>query len=298
MNKRSKILPVMAVAVAIIGLSVWGWISLFSPAGRKSPGAAGNRGGVGMQSRPSTPEMMSPAEVAAIKIPRGIHLASLPWPSGGELPKEFHLAQLPWLHDRGAADISRLHIIASSGYGTGALANPLHLVHRAYVPWPKFPGLTLPITGKFVTALCRDKAGNIWIATEDHGVYRYDPAALAGQQVEQFTKQNTRGQLGNNNLYALACDDHGRIWAGTLNRGVSVWNGQRWQDYGIVENPKDHVLAGPLGNHIFALKFDKYIDQVWIGTDAGIAIYQCSQAGDTDITADSSGGWCSKNCNR
>jgi len=221
--------------------------------------------------------MMSPAEVAAIKVPRDIHLAQLPWPSGGELPKEFHLAQLPWLHDRGAADISRLHIIASSGYGTGALANPLHLVHRAYLPWPTFPGLTLPITGKFVTALCRDKAGNIWIATEDHGVFRYNPSAPKGRQIQQFTRQSTHGQLGNNNIYALACDNHGRIWAGTLNHGVSVYNGRRWQTYDMVQNPKKHVLAGPLGNHIFALKFDTFTNQMWICTEAGISIYQCNQ---------------------
>ncbi len=237
-----------------------------------------------MQSRPSTPEMMSPAEVAAIKIPRGIHLASLPWPSGGELPKEFHLAQLPWLHDRGAADISRLHIIASSGYGTGALANPLHLVHRAYVPWPKFPGLTLPITGKFVTALCRDSAGNIWIATEDHGVFCYNPSAPKGRQIQQFTRQSTHGQLGNNNIYALACDNHGRIWAGTLNHGVSVYNGRRWQAYDMVQNPTKHVLAGPLGDHVFALKFDTFTNQMWICTEAGISIYQCNQRATSNET--------------
>ena len=284
MNKRSKILPVMAVAVALIGLAVWGGISLFSRAGKKSPGAAGNRVGVGMQSRRSTPEMMSPAEVAAIKVPRDIHLAQLPWPSGGELPKEFHLARLPWLHDRGAADISRLDIIASSGYGTGALANPLHLVHRAYVPWPKFPGLTLPTTGKFVTALCRDKAGNIWIATEDHGVFRYNPSAPKGRQIQQFTRQSTHGQLGNNNIYALACDNHGRIWAGTLNHGVSVYNDQRWQTYDMVQNPKKHVLAGPLGDHVFALKFDTFTNQMWICTEAGISIYQCNQRATSNET--------------
>ncbi|MDA8376995.1 MAG: hypothetical protein M0Z50_08045 [Planctomycetia bacterium] len=278
---RSRFVKLMATSVILSGIvAAILWLLSGTRSGNevRMPAASGPQSISAMAHRDVErgPATLSPSQVRALKLPRGLHLARLPWPSGGKLPREFHLAQLPWLHDRGAADISRLHITASSTYGTGALANPLHLVHRAYVPWPKLPGFRLPITGKFVMALCRDKAGNIWIATEDHGVYRYDPAALAGQQVEQFTKQNTRGQLGNNNLYALACDDHGRIWAGTLNRGVSVWNGQRWQDYGIVENPKDHVWAGPLGNHIFALKFDKYIDQVWIGTDAGIAIYQCS----------------------
>ena len=60
------------------------------------------------------------------------------------------------------------------------------------------------------------------------------------------------------------------------NHGVSVYNGRRWQAYDMVQNPKKHVLAGPLGNHIFALKFDTFTNQMWICTEAGISIYQCS----------------------
>jgi sugar lactone lactonase YvrE len=120
--------------------------------------------------------------------------------------------------------------------------------------------------------------GNIWIATEDHGVYRYCPSAPKGKQILQFTTQNTHGQLGNNNTDAIACDNHDRVWAGTLNHGVAVYNRRHWQDYDIVQNPQHHVLAGPLGNHVFAMKFDKYTHQMWICTEAGISIYQCSAA--------------------
>ena len=132
---------------------------------------------------------------------------------------------------------------------------------------------------KFVMALCRDLQGNIWIATEGSGIFRYDPAVSKNKQWTQFTKQNTHGQLANNNIYALACDNRGRIWAGELNHGISVYNGTRWQNYDIVQNSKRSVLAGPLGNHVFALKFDKYTDQMWACTDAGISIYQCSPSG-------------------
>jgi len=45
----------------------------------------------------------------------------------------------------------------------------------------------------------------------------------------------------------------------------------------MVQNPKHHVLAGPLGNHVYAMQFDHYTDQMWICTENGISIYQCSQ---------------------
>jgi len=32
---------------------------------------------------------------------------------------------------------------------------------------------------KFVTCLCRDRQGRVWIGTEDEGVWCYDPAAPA-----------------------------------------------------------------------------------------------------------------------
>ena len=43
-----------------------------------------------------------------------------------------------------------------------------------------------------------------------------------------------------------------------------------------MQNPKHHVLAGPLGNHVYAMKFDRYTDQMWICTENGISVYQCT----------------------
>ena len=89
----------MAVAVAIIGLSVWGEISSFSLAGKPPAILTENHAEGGIQLTPSMPQVMSPAEVAAIKVPRGIHLAQLPWQHGHDLyhpiSEDIHLAQ-PW----------------------------------------------------------------------------------------------------------------------------------------------------------------------------------------------------------
>ena len=119
--------------------------------------------------------------------------------------------------------------------------------------------------GQFITSLCRDLQGNTWIGTEDQGVWRCNPSAPKDTQYTHFT---TKDGLGDDNAYALACDKAGRIWLGTLNHGVSVYNGKTWRTYG----PTD----GPLGSRVFALAVSPVDGGVWGATEAGLFRYQNS----------------------
>ena len=118
-------------------------------------------------------------------------------------------------------------------------------------------------TDRCITALAQHSDGTIWVATEDSGVWRYDsnPAPGAGNW-KQFTAKDG---LADNNAYALAVDQKGRVWAGTLNHGVSVWNGQQWKNYG--------VLDGPLGERVFDIAICPTDGDVWIATNAGLTRY-------------------------
>ena len=119
--------------------------------------------------------------------------------------------------------------------------------------------------GQFITAFCLSSRGTVWIGTEEQGVWRYDPAAPAGKQYTHYTTQDG---LGDNNAYALVCDKAGRVWAGTLNHGVSVFNGKEWRTYG----PQD----GPLGSRVFALAVNPKDGGVWGATEAGLFRYENS----------------------
>ena len=119
--------------------------------------------------------------------------------------------------------------------------------------------------GQFITSLCQDAAGHTWIGTEDNGVWRCDPSA---PKDKQYTHYTTADGLGDNNAYALVCDKAGRIWAGTLSHGVSVFNGKTWRTYGPVD--------GPLGSRVFALAVSPKDGGVWGATDAGLFRYQNS----------------------
>ena len=120
--------------------------------------------------------------------------------------------------------------------------------------------------GQFITSLCRDLQGNTWIGTEDQGVWRFDPSAPKDKQYTHFTQKDG---LGDDNAYALACDKAGRIWLGSLNHGVSVFNGKQWKTYG--------PLDGPLGSRVFALAVSPKDGGVWGATEAGLFRYDQSR---------------------
>ncbi len=112
--------------------------------------------------------------------------------------------------------------------------------------------------GQFITCLCRDLTGRVWVGTEDgQGLWSYDPAA------KDWTHFPASPDLSGD-IYAVACDKAGRIWAGGLS-GVSVYNGRQWRQYGLTE--------GPLGTRLFALAVNPNNGDVWGATEAGLFRY-------------------------
>jgi sugar lactone lactonase YvrE len=120
----------------------------------------------------------------------------------------------------------------------------------------------MPKPDSHIVSLARDLQGNVWIGTEDDGVYRYDPDADPDSQWSQFTTNNG---LGDNNAYSIACDQQGRIWVGELNHGVAVFNGDTWKNY--------DVLDGPIGERIFKIAVCPTDGDVWMATSAGLTRY-------------------------
>jgi ligand-binding sensor domain-containing protein len=109
--------------------------------------------------------------------------------------------------------------------------------------------------GGFPTSIAMDAQNSVWVGTEDKGVWRYD----AGTKT--WTQFTTKDGLGDDNIYAVAVDKLNRVWVGHLNHGVSVWNGEKWKNYGI--------LDGPLGDRVYAIATCPKDGDVWIATDCG-----------------------------
>ena len=137
---------------------------------------------------------------------------------------------------------------------------------RAALPFPAVSTDLARKQIKFVTCLCRDAQGDVWIGTEDAGLWRYDPRASVSADYVHFAAADGPGD---DTVYALACDKSGRVWAGTLNHGVAVFNGKAWGRYA--------PPYGPLGCHVTALAVNPISGGVWMATEAGLARYEQKQ---------------------
>ncbi len=113
-----------------------------------------------------------------------------------------------------------------------------------------------------------DFRGNIWIGSEGQGIWRCE--IVTGS----WTQCTSRDGLGDDFGYGLACDRKGRIWAGHLNHGVSVFDGAKWQNYEMIrELSQPSSLAGPLGERVFDIAVCPTDGDVWIATNVGLTRY-------------------------
>ena len=113
--------------------------------------------------------------------------------------------------------------------------------------------------GGFPVSITSDASGNIWVGTEGNGLWKYDTGK------KEWTQFTIKDGLGDDCVYALAIDKLNRVWAGHLNHGVSVYNGEKWKNYGLID--------GPIGDRVFAITVSSKDGDVWIGTDMGLARY-------------------------
>ncbi len=122
--------------------------------------------------------------------------------------------------------------------------------------------------GRFAVCAHQAPSGDVWIGTEDHGLWRLAAAENGQLTWAHYTERNG---LGENHVYAIASDRLNRVWVGHASRGVSVFDGSTWKNY--------DVPRGPIGERIYDIETDATRDAVWIATNAGVSVY--------DLTTDS-----------
>ncbi len=130
------------------------------------------------------------------------------------------------------------------------------------------------IQGQFMVDLAQDAQGRAWIATEEQGVWRRESPGVGPKAWRQFT---TRDGLGDDRLYAVACDHQNRVWVGHLNHGVSVFDGQQWRNYPVGQ--------GPIGERVFDIAVCPTDGDVWIATNCGLSRYSVAQDVWSAVTA-------------
>lgn len=107
--------------------------------------------------------------------------------------------------------------------------------------------------------------GSIWVTSEGSGIYRYFPGKNNTSKDAWLAATYYSGLPDTANFYALAEDKQGRIWAGSDNKGVAVFNGTEWKVYN-----RENAL---IGERVFDIAVSPKTGDVAVATSGGISIY-------------------------
>lgn len=116
-----------------------------------------------------------------------------------------------------------------------------------------------------VTAFCPDRSGGFWIATYGEGLYCWKKDRL-------YQFDDSDGLVGAD-IYALACDGQGNIWAAT-DAGISICS----MPQGGKKNVKNLTPANGLPDEIIYELLADQQGNIWVGTyDHGVCRFNTGQ---------------------
>lgn len=105
-----------------------------------------------------------------------------------------------------------------------------------------------------VTALLKDQNSNIWIGTND-GLFKYNPET---DDLTRFFRNNDEpNSIGTNKIRSLAMDNMGRIWIGTYDMGMYLYDSKN--DSFLKISFKEHTRFEP-----------KYVKTIYAGDNSKI----------------------------
>ncbi|WP_462253185.1 two-component regulator propeller domain-containing protein [Ekhidna sp.] len=114
-----------------------------------------------------------------------------------------------------------------------------------------------------VLSMAEDADGNLWIGTENGGLFYYN---ISNQKLSQYQLRDPTGTIISNSVWSLLVDDLGILWAGTFNGGVVKVdpNHQRMKHVYNKANLDTEISQNMVSS--FAAIDSRF---VWVGTDGG-----------------------------
>ncbi len=119
-----------------------------------------------------------------------------------------------------------------------------------------------------VSQYYEDTKGNIWFATAEHGLGKFD--AIDKKSTLFESNKDDPETINDNTTFSIFQDRSGLIWTGTWKGGANVMD-PRVLNFGYYkhESNKENTL---INNSIFSIK-PRSANEVYIGSNAGVSIF-------------------------
>jgi len=85
---------------------------------------------------------------------------------------------------------------------------------HSHIPWGR---------SNFIRSVCEDFDGNLWLATDGNGVYRYNHKTGQFRNYSQIL--GNPATISHNKVYSIVCDYEGKIWIGT-HSGLNLFDAE------------------------------------------------------------------------
>jgi len=129
-----------------------------------------------------------------------------------------------------------------------------------------------------ITAITEDVRGSVWMSSENSGIYQVESVPglkISEHKIKNYCKQSK--DLVSDNITTICADIHGRIWLGTREGNIIVYNEarQKFEDY--------TRLCRMTGEAIQDIVTDKF-NNVWITTNKRIIEYNLANGSSRDYS--------------
>ncbi len=123
---------------------------------------------------------------------------------------------------------------------------------------------------KPVTYFLADRQHNIWIATWEGDLYKYNPLK---RKIKKYTLAKITNQQKNRGIINASCmyeDKQGSLWIGTDNAGLLRYNGN--DNFTLIKARNIQEQSLHFNYSFYCITEDKE-GNIWLGTDKGISIF-------------------------
>ncbi len=112
-----------------------------------------------------------------------------------------------------------------------------------------------------------DSEGNIWISTYRSGLYVMHYSGKGDPEIKHYVNDvNDEGSISSNNIFTVFEDSQGRIWIGTENEGLNLYDRVNGKFIRFRSDPFDERSLN--NNSIWSI-YEDLTGNIWIGTYAG-----------------------------
>ena len=131
---------------------------------------------------------------------------------------------------------------------------------KTYKPDPDVP---TSLSDRWISSILEDEDGQLWIATRQGGLNRYDPRTEAFTRYLHDDADPT--SLSDNHVNLLYMDRKNRLWIGTAS-GVNLFDKENNNFKRQGHNPSQ---SWDLSNKNITAIFEDSVGRLWIGTSDG-----------------------------